>query len=526
MTRSSCYSARVSLLEKKKVPQSKFLPPGRPDFYIPRSSISRVLQDHPVRDIFLCDCEWCRKCAGVVADVDDRGPRFDESELLGEYATIFALLIYVDHPGLIHRFRRERVTLDGTHFLAENDLRFLFKLDVLDKRAAQSLQDEILLHQYKFQVRKLELRNEETTIRAEEVFPIDEEPAREGRGDFGEVFAFSIQHDEYRGESFKAHQITRFARKIFQLKDYKAAAKEWVNLLQVNQIEHKHLMPALGAFWHGDYFFILFEYAAQTLHKFLHSDGTSFTPKELWEQVQGLAHGLAYLHGYDSNQGDVRKIAYHLDLKPANVLIVNGIMKIADFGISQFKIVSPQGESGSSGVEDRWGPRPYAPPGDGHLARRGNDIWSLGAIISEIATFDIQKAGGLAEYRQDRKTEVEEGKFYGSNCFHRNGKMKDAVSNRHKTLLNLVEKSNRSENRARLDPWQEQFFHQDFFTMIEEMLAPVRRPQADEVARRLGAFHVRAASTRTGRRHPLPNIWEETLAGTIPESPQEDSDRL
>lgn len=50
------------------------------------------------------------------------------------------------------------------------------------------------------------------------------------------------------------------------------------------------------------------------------------------------SNGLAYLHGQSvTGEQLLNGKMYHRDLKPSNILIVDGIMKIADFGLSQYK---------------------------------------------------------------------------------------------------------------------------------------------------------------------------------------------
>lgn len=127
----------------------------------------------------------------------------------------------------------------------------------------------------------------------------------------------------------------------------KAAAKEWNNLQSLSKEEnHLHLMVALSAYWHGQTFFILLEEADHSLHDYLKGAGDEFASDELWRQMTGLADGLATLHKlYDGT-----KIAYHQDLKPANILVVKRTLKIADFGLLEFKPVPSLDETGSTGV--------------------------------------------------------------------------------------------------------------------------------------------------------------------------------
>ena len=226
-------------------------------------------------------------------------------------------------------------------------------------------------------------------------------------------------------------------------------------------------MPALGAFTHGNYFFILFEEATETLGEYLQSDGQRFTPRELWKQIHGVAEGLAHLHGIGNNL-----FAYHRDLKPENILIVHDMMKIADFGLAQFQDSSTHAISNYPGQDPGHSEIYKAPENDDRTYTRAMDVWSLGAIISEIATFDLQKKEGIDRYRSERLQDIEEEGWgwLSSKRFHNNGRMKESVRQKHRELRHRVDQSRQSQNRAELHPFQQHFFTDSFFTLMQAML--------------------------------------------------------
>jgi serine/threonine protein kinase len=303
--------------------------------------------------------------------------------------------------------------------------------------------------------------------------------------------------------------------------------REWFKTKIVREIKHDHLMTALGAFQHGDIFFILMEEAEETLDEYLKGEGTTFKPNELWKQVRGLAAGLGSLHAGGPNSITL----YHMDLKPANILIVRKIMKISDFGLLQFKKVGPTvGDSRHSGVPDGHGHRPYASPSTGMYTRE-SDVWSLGAVISEIATFDIQKKKGVEEYRTDRLMEPEPGSNFGTYNFHKQGKLKNCVKERHLVLEARVDRSRRPQNREPLDPFQEQFFTTAFFPYVEIMLRyrrpnqtgastpDVPVPRAEQVAKKIEEFcELAEKALKTEALYPpiqIPCVWDEIDNGTL-----------
>jgi hypothetical protein len=90
----NCERARERLVGQQVTPRSKHLPRGSTS-YFPRSGIVKVLTDFPVEDIFTCECGRCRHHADLQAGVDYRRQGIDRDELLGPYATIYGLLIYL-----------------------------------------------------------------------------------------------------------------------------------------------------------------------------------------------------------------------------------------------------------------------------------------------------------------------------------------------------------------------------------------------------------------------------------------------
>lgn len=258
--------------------------------------------------------------------------------------------------------------------------------------------------------------------------------------------------------------------------------EEWSNLVEIHGLTeqtHKHIVTTLGAFQYGQTFSIVFPLAKCSLEEYFEAKVGFFSSHVLWEQLQGVADGLSHLHGYareDSPGSFV--IAYHLDLKPTNILIIDGRLQIADFGLSRVKQINRQAGEGSTGVDNPYGYRAYAPPEHNdatsieersRACNRGHDIWSLGAIYSEVATFDMHGQQSLSIYRKKRVEETETS--VRSLCFHINGRMKQSVKDQLDCLLKTIREHRAPERGASdLSCWQKGFYTLDFFNLIRKML--------------------------------------------------------
>ncbi|KAL4801853.1 kinase-like domain-containing protein [Aspergillus unguis] len=490
-----------------------------PEEYYPRSAILEVFNSGDnLRQVYFCGCSFCRRDfrLGPDASFDNRRETFDPEELLTKYATIYALLICYNRPGLIRYFQEHRTYLTGAAFLTRENLHFL----VQKKVERQKIIDDILKYQYFFQVRAIDRSREPVTLDPREVLPIRQDANHRGRGSFGQVWGFEFAYDEYRGNGMR--HISRFVRKIFHDRSRDTVGLvEWFNVLHFDRMQHPHLMSALAAFWHGDTFSIIFEEAEQTLEAYLQSDGGTFSHEALWGQIEGLADGLAYLHG---KAGTV--IAYHGDLKPPNILIVKEVMKISDFGLLQVKNNMSGGPLAAwPSTEDIMAStRPYAGP-SGNKASM--DVWSFGAILSEIATFDLERKEGLEGYRQRRlHDQLESAPGHYTFGFHHDGYLKTTVAQQIDHLRELVHDSRSKKTNIHLPPFQQHFFRQHFFDLLRQMLSNghVECPASEHVAEVLKELHQRAQS-----EHGLTNrgdIWDDVKDGILPTSPREPNCRL
>ena len=158
---------------------------------------------------------------------------------------------------------------------------------------------------------------------------------------------------------------------------------------------------------------LLFPWAEQDLKEWMNERSTpsnvrSLSRKErqdfLYRCIYSLVSGLCYLHSEIEGT-----IATHHDLKPGNVLWVDGELKIADFGHSHLRsVIEGSRTEGKSEV----GTYEYQPPeywnDDGSRSEtkpgRDLDIWAMSCIILELLVLVIYdwQSGELARFARER----------------------------------------------------------------------------------------------------------------------------
>lgn len=294
----------------------------------------------------------------------------------------------------------------------------------------------------------------------------------------------------------------------------RAAAKEWYNLQCLSKADHNdHLMPALSAYLHGDIFFILQEEAELSLHDYLQDRGEKYQSDELWKQMSGVADGLDTLHRVYKGT----KIAYHRDLKPANILIVRGILKIADFGLLEFKPI-PLGDTGSGVVNDNHTGY-YAAPRQGRYTRE-DDIWSLACVMSELATSDVQGRAEVVKYKNARMASCPSGRDTPRFFWQQN--VKAHVLDRHELLQQTVQTGESAGPDCGISRFQMKFYNAEFFALLNSMFRQKRHisnllevsshftvPDAGQVARTIENLRQEATS------EPPPDVQNGCLISEL-----------
>ncbi|KAM0929205.1 hypothetical protein ACQ4PT_001777 [Festuca glaucescens] len=121
---------------------------------------------------------------------------------------------------------------------------------------------------------------------------------------------------------------------------------------------------------------ICFEYISNgNLRKHITDELRGLDWSTRYQLIKGICDGLHYLH--------MEKYIYHMDLKPANILLDNDMVpKITDFGLSRLD------EKSKTMRVERHGTLGYCAPEYLNCGKMSfkSDIYSLGTIIIELVT--------------------------------------------------------------------------------------------------------------------------------------------
>ena len=148
-----------------------------------------------------------------------------------------------------------------------------------------------------------------------------------GRGGFGEVWKATGP-----GGIEAALKFVSLAEQVGSL--------ELRALQIIKDIRHPHLLATFGAWKVGGYLIIAMELAERTLlDRFRESVGQGFPgipAPEIHEHFLDAARGLDYLNEpRHPSEGTEPVGIQHRDVKPENLLVVGGSVKVADFGLAR-----------------------------------------------------------------------------------------------------------------------------------------------------------------------------------------------
>jgi formylglycine-generating enzyme required for sulfatase activity len=187
---------------------------------------------------------------------------------------------------------------------------------------------------------------------------------RLGAGSFGEVWRASTS-----GGGFEVA-----VKQFFHAITHEAAQRELESLEAVRVLRHPYLLTTQSFWIHESRLYIIMELADKCLGdrlKECQKEGeAAIPPRELFGYLRESAEALDYLH----KQG-----VMHRDIKPENILLLEGHVKVADFGLA--KLLSAQRSMTASGS----GTPLYMPPEvwQGKISPN-SDQYSLAETYAEL----------------------------------------------------------------------------------------------------------------------------------------------
>ncbi|KAL2847145.1 kinase-like domain-containing protein [Aspergillus pseudoustus] len=330
---------------------------------------------------------------------------------------VFCILFVRDREHLIREFLHNRL-YDTKLCLERSQLGFLATSDYL-------VCDDFITDQWAFKPFYFSKGMIHASITRQTILPYSQDESTAG-GAFGSVY--TVQLDSYcHNLEFKDYKGTQ----LIARKEVKAAPKELtaVNneravLEMLRNIRHPNIIELLSSYRCEETHNFLFPLAEDNLADWLKTK-PDIEPDEMYYQLYGLTEGLKHIHQYRLLEGDSiwRRIGYHHDLRPANILRMGERLVIADFGLSALKPTSGTSKDLlHGGQEDYLSPEARHEDFTRGEVGRAHDIWALGCIFAEILT--VMEGCSLDNFQECRRTV---NSTETDHRFHQHGSVKASV---------------------------------------------------------------------------------------------------
>ena len=164
----------------------------------------------------------------------------------------------------------------------------------------------------------------------------------------------------------------------------------------IKDVRHPHLLATFGAWQVGRYLIIAMELAERTLlDRFRETAGQGFPgipAPEIHEHFLDAARGLDYLNEPRHPSGGAEPVGIqHRDVKPQNLLLVGGSVKVADFGLARILEHTQTSHTGSMT------PAYAAPEFFKKQTSSQSDQYSLAVTYCHLRGGRLPFTGGMAE---------------------------------------------------------------------------------------------------------------------------------
>lgn len=189
-----------------------------------------------------------------------------------------------------------------------------------------------------------------------------------GEGQYANVYKAK---DTLQNDKIVAVKKIKLGSRIEAKDGVNRTALREIKLLQ--EVSHINLIGLLDVFGHKSNISLVFDFMDTDLEQLINDTSIVFLPSQVKNLMIQTLTGLEYLHNH---------WILHRDLKPNNLLLnVDGVLKIADFGLARFfgspnRIYTHQ-------VVTRWYRAPELLLGARNYGT-GVDIWAIGCILAEL----------------------------------------------------------------------------------------------------------------------------------------------
>lgn len=209
---------------------------------------------------------------------------------------------------------------------------------------------------------------------------------RRGRGTFGEVW-------EAKGDDGE-----RVALKFMRC-DGATAPREIRTLQQVRQLVHPHLIHIHKVFCCSGYLVMVMELAEGSLQDLLEIQrveaGEALAARAVCKYLRQMAEVLDFFNARQ-HRIDGQKVAFrHCDVKPSNMLLLQGAVKLTDFGLSVMTGSVSQRHP-QAGTTSYAAPEVFA----GNLSDR-SDQFSLAVSYFQLRTGQLPFPDSPDKFRRD-----------------------------------------------------------------------------------------------------------------------------
>lgn len=191
-----------------------------------------------------------------------------------------------------------------------------------------------------------------------------------------------------------------------------AFKKELECLELLRCIRHSSIIELLASYeQHGDYF-LLFPKLSMNLEDFLKMDtriGEFGDDLTFFNALCGLASAVEVVHelSIESEELIVTRIGYHHDIKPKNILVTENTFVLTDFGLARLNVPDEGSQSQwINTIGDYIAPECMDDKFNHKVVGRSIDVWALGCLIADVATYMELGKDGVQKYRDMRKHTV------------------------------------------------------------------------------------------------------------------------